>query len=271
MVKVVSLIQENPGLVYSRDETGNTPLHWTTTAGPSQKTIAEFLLAKGADVNAKDTGNGWTPLNYAIWNDHKDLVELFLAKGADVASKDNRGETLLNLAVLHGRKDFVKELLQNKADVNAKDNQGATPLLFAFKKDVMDLLLAHGAEVNSIYEASAAGDVEKARALLKENPKLVATRDERGLLPLDYAVRSGKTMAELLIANGADVNATDAYGDTPLYMAVAGAFGDVAEMLISKGADVNAKNLRGETALKVALQQNNSNIAELLRQHGAQE
>jgi ankyrin repeat protein len=81
-----------------------------------------------------------------------------------------------------------------------------------------------------------------------------------------------KEIIELLIAKGADVNAKNNSGWTPLLMAVLGDRKEVIELLIAKGADVNAKDSRkdsrGETPLDWAIEKNYTEIAALLRKHG---
>ena len=82
-------------------------------------------------------------------------------------------------------------------------------------KEIVELLIAKGADVNAKYE---------------------------GWTPLHTAVEGGhKEIAELLIDNGADVNAMDKDGRTPLHFASAKGHKEVAELLIANGADVNAK------------------------------
>ena len=71
------------------------PLHYAALKG--QKEIAELLIAKGADVNAK-YDRGWTPLLWAAREGHKEIAELLIAKGADVNAKDDGGATPLDLA-----------------------------------------------------------------------------------------------------------------------------------------------------------------------------
>ena len=62
-------------------------------------------------------------------------------------------------------------------------------------KDVVELLLAHGAEIN-------------------------AANNKYGATPLHLAAQEGyKGVAELLLARGAEVNAKDKDGETPLYIA----------------------------------------------------
>ena len=57
-------------------------------------------IAAGTDVNAKGDG-GLTPLLYATGGNYKKIVELLIAKGADVNAKDNRlQKTPLDVAIM---------------------------------------------------------------------------------------------------------------------------------------------------------------------------
>jgi len=227
---------------------GNTPLQ--RAAQNNNKDMVEMLIAKGADVNAKDK-DGNTPLQRAAQNNNKDMVEMLIAKGADVNAKDKDGNTPLQRAAQHNRKDVAELLIAKGADVNAKDKDGNTPLQRAAqhnRKDVAELLIAKGADVNA--------------------------KDKDGNTPLQRAAQHNrKDVAELLIAKGADVNAKDKDGNTPLQRAAQHNRKDVAELLIAKGADVNAKynakNKEDYTLLHWAAQNNSKDVAELLIVKGA--
>ena len=80
-----------------------------------------------------------------------------------------------------------------------------------------------------------------------------------------FIVFGHKEVVELLIAKGADVNAKDMFGKTPLHHAAGYGRKEIVELLIAKGADVNAKGKYGITPLDLA---DNKEIAALLRKHG---
>ena len=67
---------------------------------------------------------------------------------------------------------------------------------------------------------------------------------------------------------GADVNAKDGGGWTPLHHATEAGHKEIAELLIANGADVNAKDKYGRTPLDWAVMLGKPEIADLLRKHG---
>ncbi len=75
-------------------------------------------------------------------------------------------------------------------------------------------------------------------------------------------------VAERLINEGADVNANDSFGMTPLHMAVIANRRDVVEVLVAHGTDINAQSHRGQTPLFWAVTKSRKDMAEWLITHG---
>jgi hypothetical protein len=110
-------------------------------------------LAAGADVNAKDE-EGATPLHYAAT---KAVAELLITKGTDVNAKGGyKNGTALHFAAAVGHNELVALLIANNADVNAKielgEYKGETPLDYA-KGETADLLRKHGGKTGEELKA----------------------------------------------------------------------------------------------------------------------
>jgi len=102
-----------------------------------------------------------------------------------------------------------------------------------------------------IFNAAKRGDVERVTALLKDNLNLVSSKDSYGMTPLHLA--ANRDVAEVLLADNAEVDARDGHGRTPLNLELESGHYDVVELLLAKGADVNARDDNGRTPLHVAV------------------
>ena len=104
------------------------------------------------------------------------------------------------------------------------------------------LLVGCGPSVD-IWEAARTGNIEAVKQHIAAGTDL-NVKGDRGITPLLVAVMNGhKEITELLIAEGADVNAQDNdAGWAPLHAAARKGLKPVVELLIAAGADVNAKD-----------------------------
>jgi len=127
-------------------------------------------------------------------------------------------------------------------------------------------------DMTPLHLAVREGHKEIVEILIAEGAPLNA-KGVGGFTPLHLAAEEGhKAVADLLISNGADVNAKNEYGSTPLFYATADGQKEIAELLIAKGAEVNAKASNGTlllTPLDSAIKRKHTETANLLRKHGA--
>jgi len=133
---------------------GRTALHFAVAA--RQANLVELLLANYAYVDALSSSG--TPLQVASEMGFADIAELLLDKGADVNAKGKDGFTPLHFAAAYGHADVAQLLIAGKADLRAKDSQGRTPADLAAEykhSEVADLLSHAGASVSSSPSASA--------------------------------------------------------------------------------------------------------------------
>ena len=117
---------------------GDTALHMAAAA--YQERIAEELIAKGAEVRAKNR-RGAEPLHYAAdgapgslhWNPPAQAATItrLIKAGADPNAVDNSGVAPLHRAVRTRCAAAVKALLEGGADVRARNKSGSTAMLLA--------------------------------------------------------------------------------------------------------------------------------------------
>ncbi len=114
------------------------------------------------------------------------------------------------------------------------------------------IVVALALQSTSLSDAVLYGDVKAAQSLIASGADVNAF-DATGMTPLMIAASEGKTaIAELLIQAGADVKLAGQDGTTALMRAASANRIDILKLLMTKGADVNMKNTGGMTALMVA-------------------
>jgi len=117
----------------------------------------------------------------------------------------------------------------------------------------------------SLQEAGAINDLQLLKALIKQGHDIDGHDDPVFRTALHRAtINNHKEAVELLLVEGANVNARDSFGSSALHYAAQNGHKEVAELLISKGADVNVRNTVGDTHMDIAVRRNRRAIVQLL-------
>ena len=248
------------------------------------------LTAGGAQAaRAVGARGGWTPLMYAALYGNADAVQRLLKLGANVNAVTDGGTSALILAAHDA--DATRLLLQAGANPNQRPEDGRTPIIVASARvgasAVVKLLLDAGADPKALSAArttalrlaAGVGEAESMRLLIAGGADLKADAAAaltasllsqcRGCADLvagavDAPALGGSllTMAgsgdaaavRFLLERGADVNARDGAGRTPLMMAAqTDAYPvDVVRLLLDWRADVSLRATGGDTAASLA-------------------
>ena len=275
---VRALLQEGAD-VDGREGDGSTALVWASYH--DNREIADLLIGAGADVDAAND-LGVTPLWAASENGSPAMAEALLAAGADPNRALPFGETLLMTASRAGNADLVGRLLDAGAEVDAATAAGAygeqTALMWAVAQGhaaVVEVLLAHGADVgtrSTVFTETVKTIPTYANYGLQCVPReecYITEVQSGGFSPLLFAARGGElASARLLVAAGADVNATTPDGAGALAIAALSGHGAVGAFLLESGADPNAAG-GGYTPLHATILQRDPALAEALLAAGA--
>lgn len=180
-------------------------------------------------------------------------------------------------AISSGDVDAVRAAARDDPSAAAgRGDDGVSPVraaLYAHRQDLADAVLEAGPDLDA-FDAAAVGDVERLAELLDGDPNLVGAFSDDGFAPLHLAAYLGRgDAARLLLDRGADVAAV-ARNDTSaqaLHSAVAGGHRDIVAALLVAGADPNARQQGGITPLMAAEQDEDVELVRLLIDHGAEE
>lgn len=191
---------------------------------------------------------------------------------------------------------------------NATGDSAMAPLMIATymgQTRMVELLLANGATLD-VFAAAALGKVDALRTMLEADPTMVSLYSPDGWTALHLAAHFGQTEAArlliergasaslrsrntmdneplhaacagqppralvaLLLDSGADVNARQHGGFTPLHESAQNGDAALTELLLARGAEVTATTDDGKTAAQLAQEAGHGELADLLRRSGA--
>lgn len=235
------------------------------------------------------------PIFAAVAEGDIDAFRSLIESGDDIHSVLSDGTTLLMTAAENGQKSIIAELISNKVDVNQIRQDSFSALLlacFSGDEEIVQSLLNAGAAVNARYVInSSQGEIGDFTALMvaasrhnlslcmilhKRGADINATNDA-GYTPLMYSLTNGgdAAVARFLLEAGAnpdpDVvsNVSFSSAYTPLTLAATNEQAEIVQELINRKVRLDKPNGDGWTALKYAAKVGNIEIVAMLLKAGA--
>jgi ankyrin repeat protein len=246
---------------------GLTPLFFAARQNAIES--GKILIAAGANLEAVEPGDRYTPLLTAIMNDNFDFAKLLIEKGARVddgalpmveimrngpAINDPFGDAHVRAVRPVGSLELMKLLIAKGAPLDKEftrrpiyDRNGDVPL-------------------NSTALSTAASyvDVDAMHMLLESGAHPVPQRN--GMTPLmlvvaqldnqNVVIKTGtvddhtsEQAVQICLSAGVDVNAVNNAGETALHYAAGNGLDNVVQILVARGANLQAKTKKGLTPL----------------------
>lgn len=255
-VEMVRMLLEAGADVNASTPGGRTALGMAMrgrTVGKAEEKRVEIMrMLLEAGVNPLLTVHGSNAFHAAAWGSRAQALFLLVEQCPQgLEAPDDQGRTPLMIAAQAGDEETLRVLLALGANVHARDRAGHGVLSYAAR-------CRRGGEYH----------LNRLKLLVENGVRL----SEDGPMALIAASQSGTEPAvRWLVAAGLDARATVGdSGNTLLHLATHNEHGGVVEALIEGGADVNAKNVVGHTPLHFAMTGFNPNrwhvISVLLRE-----
>ena len=268
------LVAADPIVVHSRGGDGQTPLHYASTVE-----IAEFLLAHGAEIDARDVDHESTPAQYMLRvtqarhfpRDRQDVARYLVAQGChtDIFMAAALGD--LDLARRHVQAD--PECIRMRVSDRyfpKKDPRSANPVYFYEfgrnrtphqvardfgHEELFQFLMQHSPEEVKLAQACDLGDEQMFRVLVASHPNLLATLSAEDYRRLTDAAQNNNTAAvRLMLSAGWPVDTRGEYDMTPLQWAAWHGNAEMVREILRYRPRIELKdNHHGITALGSAL------------------
>ncbi|KAI9737989.1 MAG: hypothetical protein M1834_009359 [Cirrosporium novae-zelandiae] len=295
-VEMLKLLLDSGGDPHTANSTGWTPLHSAAKGGFTE--MAALLLEQKVNINATTTDKSITPLHHAASQAKFEVARLLLTHGANPNALIESGWSPLHEAANSGCAELVKLLLEDKTvDASKANTFGSTPLHLAVdgkststdaaRMEIVSLLLGHKIDINAknsngstplyvLVNGKASDETKiKIAEILVDNGADVNARTTRLAIALHRAAARGDIeMTEFLLNRKSDPNTVIDTKWTPLHEAANSEASEINKdkivtMLLDYGADVHAETKNSERPLHYASARGHARVAETLINRGA--
>jgi ankyrin repeat protein len=273
---ILIMLNRNEGVLQSllsggadvsiRNIDGKTPLYLAVEE--NRAALVPLLLSYQSDVFAADN-DGITPITKALETEGPVLQALITPE--TVQQTDSAGNTILHTAIQNAAGvKTITHILEQRALIDARNREGDTSFHLAVRmneQETGELLISRGV---NIFAPNAKGEIPLYLAfhapgnvrLWIINNHTIAARDGLGNGVLHYAAQwKIDNYIPYIVQQGANVEAVNATGETPLFAGVKYSGASTIETLVKAGASINTRDKLGNSALHAAVRWNNEEAA----------
>ena len=244
--------------------------------------LARVKTVVGTDSRALNSLNNYnqTPLIVALQEKKTEIAEYLIASGADVNARDKAHAAPLSYAITGGLNNIAKQLIDRDADIDTPAMWDLRPLAFALefgRLDIANMLIDKGAAIPAapgeesyrlFFSACSNGFARLADKMLEKGFTIGENQYTHGL-PHLAAAGGSAAIVEKLIQLGFAMNGKNELGWTPLHAAAEKGHSQVMAMLLARGADINARTLSGKSAYNIAVALGHAEASDLLKEKSA--
>src|SRR5581483_11387031 len=237
--KLRELIEADPSLVHARGGDGQTPLHFASTVE-----VAEYLLSKGADINARDVDHESTPAQYMLRveharhypNDRQDVARFLVSRGCetDILMAAALGDAGLVRRHLDADPACIGMTVSDEWFPRQNPRAGGTIYIWTLGRyrtahtvardfgheQVFQLLMERTPNELKLALACELGDDAVFHEFLSKHPEAASALSEQEKQKLPNAAQNNNTKAvRLMLEAGWPVNTAGEMGATALHWA----------------------------------------------------
>jgi ankyrin repeat protein len=230
MDRLDQLVSANPQLVHARGGDGQTPLHFASSIA-----IAQYLLDRGADIDARDVDHESTPAQWMI-RDRQEIARHLVTRGCrtDILMAAALGDAALVRKHLDDDPSSIRMSVSEECFPKQDQRSGGCIYIWTLgahktadlvarefgHDDVFRLLMARSPDTLKLAVACELGDETSVDALLAAQPDLALSLTEGERRRVAVAAQNNDARAvRLMLDAGWPADVLDRQGATPLHWA----------------------------------------------------
>jgi len=246
MEKLRELISSDPAAIHARGGDGQTPLHFAGTVE-----VAEYLVAHGADINARDVDHESTPAQYMV-RDRQEIARCLVQCGCrtDILLAAALGDIDLVRQHLEGDPACIRLSVSEQHFPKQDPRSGGTIYIWTLGQHktahaiarefghqaIFGLLMQRSPDELKLAQACELGVEDLFKTLLASQPNLVQTLSDDDRRKLANAAQNNNTEAvRLMLAAGWPADVRGQHGATPLHWAAFHGNSEMSKVILRYG------------------------------------